>query len=193
MNKEVISLFPTPVGIYQIDIDLGLVYKNLSKFKTGPHGLLEDSNSSYDQDSSVLYDEDFKDLHMKIQTCLDDYVSIVQLQPLVVTGSWYNEMNVGCKVNLHRHEGSVVSGAFYVNTKDAVPLRFKNPLLPYKMNDLHEGMSCQFSSPGVQLPPESGNLVLFPSWLEHETDAEVGTRCVISFNTLYKRMFFSDS
>ena len=116
MNKEVISLFPTPVGIYQIDIDLGLVYKNLSKFKTGPHGLLEDSNSSYDQDSSVLYDEDFKDLHMKIQTCLDDYVSIVQLQPLVVTGSWYNEMNVGCKVNLHRHEGSVVSGAFYVNT-----------------------------------------------------------------------------
>ena len=26
-------------------------------------------------------------------------------------------------------------------------------------------------------------------WLEHETDAECGERCVISFNTLYKAMF----
>lgn len=190
MNKEIISLFPTPVGIYQLDIDLDNIYKKLDKFKTGPHGLLDDSKSSYDQDVSILYDEDFHELHGIIQTCLDDYTNTVQLQPLVVTGSWYNEMERGCKVNLHRHEGSVISGAFYVNVSNAVPLRFKSPLQPYKMNDLHVRTDSEFSSPGVQFPPESGNLMLFPSWLEHETDNEEGRRCVISFNTLYKRMFF---
>lgn len=190
MNKEIVRLFPTPVGIYQLNIDLESLYERLKKFKTEPHGLLDDSKSSYNQDVSILYDEDFVDLHEQIQFCLEDYTNNIRLQPLVVTGSWYNEMEDGCKVNLHRHEGSVISGAFYIKIDNAVPLRFKNPLLPYKMNDLHTSTDSEFSSPGVQFPPESGNLVLFPSWLEHETDNETGKRCVLSFNTLYKRMFF---
>lgn len=193
MNKDIIRLFPTPVGIYQINIDLNSVYKKLNKFKTIPHGLLDNSNSSYGQESNILYDEEFYELKTQIDLCIDDYTTTVQLQPLVVTGSWYNKMDKECKVNLHRHEGSVISGVFYVNVDNATPLIFKNPLQPYKMNDLHEGMNSEFSSPGVQIPPETGNLILFPSWLEHETNKETGIRCVISFNTLYKSMFFIES
>ncbi|NDB30341.1 hypothetical protein EB155_11520 [archaeon] len=193
MNGEVVGLFPTPVGIYEIDIDLDLVKKKILTFTTQPHGLLDDSQSSFENDGSILYDPDLNFLKEKIESCIDDYVQNVCLQPIVITGSWYNQMKIGCRVNLHRHEGSVVSGAFYVDVDDdTVPLRFKSPLQPYKMNDLHERFENQYASVGVMLPPKKGTLLLFPSWLEHETDSETGTRCVISFNTLYRRLFYND-
>ena len=95
-------------------------------------------------------------------------------------------MTTGKRLNLHRHEGSVLSGAFYLKVdNDSVPLRFKSPLLPYKMNDMYQRMDNQYASTGVMLKPSNGQLVLFPSWLEHETDPECGERCVISFNTFY--------
>ena len=33
--------------------------------------------------------------------------------------------------------------------------------------------------------PQSGMLVLFPSWLEHKTEVEIGRRIIISFNGVY--------
>jgi uncharacterized protein (TIGR02466 family) len=190
MSKNIMGVFPTPVGIYEINYDCQIIYENLKSFSTSPHGLLENSQSSYGQESNVLYDLRMSRLHESIQFCLDDYTSNIGLQPLVVTGSWYNKMDLGSKVNLHRHEGSVVSGVFYVLAENASPIKFKNPLYPYKMNDLYDNIDSEFSTFGIQLIPKTGNLILFPSWLEHETNEESGKRCVISFNTLYKSIFF---
>jgi hypothetical protein len=45
----------------------------------------------------------------------------------------------------------------------------------------------KYGCPFFELTPISGQLVLFPSWLEHETAPECGERVVISFNTFYKQ------
>jgi len=156
--------------------------------------LLEDSHSSFGQDSNILNDPDLASLRSELLKCIKDYTDTTCLQELEITGSWYNEMKIGDKVTLHRHEGSVLSGAFYVKVdENSVPIRFHNPLKPYKMNDLYENFNSQYASTAVQIAPQSGSLLLFPSWLEHQTDSEMGERCVISFNTLYKSMFFSES
>lgn len=194
MNGEVVGFFPTPVGMYELDIDTVEVEETISGFKSRPHVLLDQSKSSFEEDGSILYDSSLIHLREKIDHCLAHYTDQVGLQPLIITGSWYNQMERGCKVNLHRHEGSVVSGAFYVDVdENTVPLRFRSPLQPYKMNDLHEKFDNQFASVGMMLPPQKGMLLLFPSWLEHETDPEQGNRCVISFNTLYRRLFYADT
>jgi len=190
MSENVVPLFPTPVGAYEIDIDLDFVYKKITEYTSAPHFLLEESDSSFGQDSNILHDPDLAYLRLKLLECIKDYTDTTCLQELEITGAWYNQMRKGDKVTLHRHEGSVLSGAFYVRTdEDTVPLRFQNPLKPYKMNDLYDNFNSQYASSGVQINVESGTLLLFPSWLEHETGAEKGERCVISFNTLYKAMF----
>lgn len=190
MSDNIVSLFPTAVGSYEIDIDLDFVYKKITEYTSAPHFLLEESDSSFGQDSNILYDPDLAHLRAELLNCIKDYTDSTCLQELEITGSWYNQMRKGDKVTLHRHEGSVLSGAFYVRTDDStVPLRFQSPLKPYKMNDLYERFNSQYACSGVQLNVQSGSLLLFPSWLEHETDAEQGERCVISFNTLYKAMF----
>ena len=187
MSDNVVPLFPTPIGAYEIDVDLDFVYSKITEYTSAPHFLLEDSESSFGQDSNVLEDQDLADLRSKILECIKDYTDTTCLQPLDITGTWYNQMKKGDKVTLHRHEGSVISGAFYVKTdEDTVPLRFQTPLKPYKMNDLYENFNSQYASSGVQINVQPGSLLLFPSWLEHETDAERGERCVISFNTFYK-------
>lgn len=190
MSENVVPLFPTPVGAYEIDVDLDFVYKKITEYTSAPHFLLEDSDSSFGQDSNILQDPYLADLRLKLLECIKDYTDTTCLQELEITGAWYNQMRKGDKVTLHRHEGSVLSGAFYVRTdENTVPLRFQSPLKPYKMNDLYENFNSQYASSGVQINVQPGNLLLFPSWLEHETDAECGERCVISFNTLYKSMF----
>ena len=86
-------------------------------------------------------------------------------------------------VALHRHQGSVVSGALYIDLPDnPSPIRFKNPLIPYKMMELYTEQSNYHQSVEIY----EGLLILFPSWLEHETLPQKGKRTVISFNTLHK-------
>jgi len=191
MSENVVPLFPTPVGAYEIDVDLDFVYKKITEYTSAPHFLLEDSDSSFGQDSNILQDSDLADLRLKLLECIKDYTDTTCLQELEITGAWYNQMRKGDKVTLHRHEGSVISGAFYVKTdENTVPLRFQTPLKPYKMNDLYENFNSQYASSGVQINVQPGSLLLFPSWLEHETDAEKGERCVISFNTFYRAAMF---
>ena len=48
-------------------------------------------------------------------------------------------------VKRHRHERSVVSGAFYIDiSEDITPLMFKSPLFPYKMIDAYESKNKVF-------------------------------------------------
>ena len=184
---EHLDLFPTPVSQYDLSfLDLDGIIKILDKFEVAPHGLLDDSDSSYGLDFTILYDDELKFLKEELDTCINEYVQRTGLQEIVITGSWYNKMTTGRSLNLHRHEGSVLSGAFYLDVDDnSVPLRMRSPLLPYKMNDMYQRMDNQYASPGVMLKPSKGQLILFPSWIEHETDSEQGHRCLISFNTFY--------
>ena len=184
---EHLDLFPTPVSQYDLSfLDLDSIIRILDKFEVAPHGLLDDSDSSFGLDFTILYDDELKFLKEELDTCINEYVQRTGLQDIVITGSWYNKMKIGRRLNLHRHEGSVLSGAFYLDVDDnSVPLRMRSPLLPYKMNDMYARMDNQYASTGIMLKPAKGQLVLFPSWIEHETDPEQSDRCLISFNTFY--------
>jgi len=192
--SELIPIFPTPIGIYHIDVNYENILSIVKKYVSSPHDLIEDCKSSFGQNTNLLLDSDLLFLRKEIQNHVSHYTDSTGLQELEITGSWYNEMELGKKVKLHRHEGSVISGAFYIDVEEeTVPIIFHNPLKPYKMNDLYERFDNQYASSGIKLNPELGTLFLFPSWLEHETDAEVSSRCVISFNTFYRSLFLGES
>tara|TARA_R100000458_G_C8255211_1_gene231424 strand:+ start:339 stop:914 length:576 start_codon:yes stop_codon:yes gene_type:complete len=184
---EHLDIFPTPVSKYDLSfLDLDKIYKIIEEIEVVPHDLLGDSDSSYGSEFTILYDDRLKFLKDELDNCLQDYTQRVGLQDTQIVRSWYNHMSAGKSIKPHRHEGSVVSGAFYLKVDDkSVPLRFKSPAYPNKMLDIFE-VPNQYACPLFDLKPVIGQLVLFPSWLEHETDPECGERVVISFNTFYK-------
>ncbi len=184
---NIINVFPTPIGVYDLGVDLDLIKEILDGYNTAPFGVIEGSQSSFQTGSSVLHDPELKFLREKIDSSIEDYRKATCLEPLIINLSWYNIMETGHRVKLHRHEASVISGSFYVDADQySSPIRFKNPILPYKMNELFETMNSEYANTGVVMSVKKGTLLLFPSWLEHETFPEDGSRCVISFNTFHK-------
>lgn len=185
---EHLDLFPTPVSKYDLSfLDLDKIFKIIKQVKVEPHALIGNSDSSFGTANTILYDNQLNFLKKEVDNCLQEYTQRVGLQDVEIDNSWFNKMTTGKNIKLHRHEGSVISGAFYLKVDDkSVPLVFRSPLNPYKMIDIFETPS-QYSCQLYNLKPTNGQLVLFPSWLEHETDPECGERVVISFNTLHKQ------
>ena len=180
-----LNFFPTKIGLYIINIDVELINTVKSDYITQPINVLNGSHSSYSTQtgSKFLNDYRLKKLFNEIYDSLNDYTNKNNLVPCDISSSWFNNMDNGGNVKLHRHQGSVISGALYISLpKNPSPLKFKNPLIPYKMMELYTGENNYHDTVDVY----EKLLVLFPSWLEHETLPQDGNRFVISFNTLHK-------
>ena len=141
-------------------LNLENILKILQSTQTREHGLVGDGISSYNYGMPILEYPELIGLKAIIQKYLKEY----HPKPLKIINSWFNTMNVGDELKIHKHEESIVSGAFYINVgKNSVPLIFSTE----------------------QVKPKNGLLVLFPSEMEHYTEPEREQRTVMSFNTEY--------
>jgi hypothetical protein len=141
-------------------LNLEKIFKILYSTQAREHGLVTGGVSSYNYGMPILEHPQLFDLKKIIQKHLNEYYP----KPLQIINSWFNTMNVGDELKIHKHEDSIVSGAFYVNVREnSVPLIFSTE----------------------QIKPKNGLLVLFPSEMEHYTEPEKEQRTVISFNTDY--------
>ena len=184
------NLFPTIVQEYDLsnDPDLDLVKQLIAVHKTKPHGLLHGAESSYN-----LFEKQFLDIpelagfKQRLQDCVDSYISNMGIKPVSISSNWFNKMGRGQRVDNHRHEMSVVSGAFYVDADPgSVPLTLHSPIAAFKMFDFIQQPNFN-SANHFDIDCVPGKLIIFPSWLEHSTDVNAtDNRITISFNTVYK-------
>lgn len=89
---------------------------------------------------------------------------------------------------LHDHPQSLLSGVYYVQVDDKTgKLRFRDPRSGKRMNPwpvAADKESDQRHWDRVSYKPVAGRLILFPSWLEHDVEANLSDseRISISFN-----------
>jgi uncharacterized protein (TIGR02466 family) len=92
----------------------------------------------------------------------------------------------------HRHENSEISGVYHVEAAEgSAGLILHSPLEPLMMasrHDLFKATSRWTESERV-LSPRAGQLILFPSWLEHAVAVQQvdGERLAISVNIVLKK------
>lgn len=183
MNVQEQYLFPTVIMNFDLTAELSNFDFNLDNFVGDSHYLVENGTSNYNCPNWLATNNQEYLLNI-FQQCVDTYTNRLQLMPCNIVNIWMNNMTVGSRVLAHRHEGSVLSGAFYPKLADnSAALRFNSPLTPYRMNDLFTGEN-ELNTYFHYAQPKEMNLVLFPSWLEHETTVNQSEyRYVISFNT----------
>ena len=102
-----------------------------------------------------------------------------------VLESWVNMHDRGGFNFAHIHDGCLLSGAFYLQVPEGSgPLVLRDPR-PGVVNSRLKGPGANGHN-DVQLRPETGLLVMFPSWLEHfvEPHGSDTPRIAISFNAL---------
>jgi hypothetical protein len=142
-------------------LNLNAIENKLLQIETNSHGLVTKGTSTYNHGIPVLMYPELTGLKNIIKQYVRIYCSKYDISPLKFINSWFNISQPGNKLKAHKHEESIVSGAFYLSGK--TPLIF----------------------PDTLINPYPGMLVIFSSDLVHYTEEETEQRIVISFNTDY--------
>ena len=155
---------------------------------THDHHLLSNGRSDYDGQGGFLYHPELKELCNDIQDHIRKYSTLLGTFPIHLANNWFNIMLPNGVVHPHRHEGSVVSGAYYIRAPEgSSSLHFSSPLKPLRMNEVTQNPN-PLNLAEDSVPIKEDLMILFPSWLEHFTDKNNNAeRTVISFNTDYSR------
>ena len=109
---------------------------------------------------------------------------------VIITSSWINVANEGASQYLHCHSNSFVSGVYYVNfEEDHAPLQFINPRDPdistTSILTQKPRKATPYNMRSASVPIKGGDVVLFPSWLNHEyVDNKRDGRISIAFNVV---------
>jgi hypothetical protein len=118
--------------------------------------------STYNHGMPTLMHPELNGLSLILRKYVRIYCKKYNIPPLKFINSWFNISQPGNKLKAHKHEESIVSGAFYISGK--TPLIF----------------------PNTSIHPYPGLLVIFSSDLVHYTEEETEERIIISFNTDYE-------
>ncbi len=136
-----------------------------------------------------------RDMFKPLCDCIDgmaatiaDSMNMRRDRQLVIETFWVN-INPKYAYNaLHEHPESVVSGVYYVQSDEkSGHLRFRDPRAGKRMNPwpvAEDKKSDQRHWDRVSHKPIAGRLIMFPSWLEHDVEANLSDqeRISISFN-----------
>tara|TARA_B110000240_G_C13340062_1_gene385114 strand:+ start:137 stop:715 length:579 start_codon:yes stop_codon:yes gene_type:complete len=184
---ESYNLFPILISKFDIsgyEEEDDVIDRVLHDSDLGEHGLLQGSAKTSKTRSFL---EEYPTLQKQIQTAIDVYSKTVGLLPLRTTGSWYGVYENGGKIDRHHHANSQVSGAYYPYVESrCTSIVFDNPTIVLRPTDVWNDIT-KYSEPAKEIVVQSGDLVLFPSWIYHYTDPNTsGKRCVISFDTQFK-------
>ena len=188
IQKEELDLFPTPVSLYDLSyLDMDVITEVIENTPKEEFYLVDGGKTDFNVDCYILNDPNLINLRTSIEDCLNDYSIRLGVDNIVIQNSWSSITEVGGRLELHRHEGCVVSGVIYPKLNEPIsPLIVKSPISQNQMFEIYNPESnVQNRHHYNTIVPQSGMLVLFPSWLEHKTDVEVGRRNIISFNGIY--------
>jgi hypothetical protein len=142
-------------------LNLNIIKKKLLEIESSSHGLITKGVSTYNYGMPTLLYSELTGLKNVINQYVRLYCNKYEIPPLKFINSWFNISQPGNKLKAHKHEESIISGAFYISGK--TPLIF----------------------PDTSIKPYPGLLVIFSSDLIHYTEEETEERIVISFNTDY--------
>lgn len=182
------NLFPTLIESYDLSDhpDLDSFKKVIEeKGETSKHDLAVNGVSSHGG-WDPLNDEDSAPMAVAFQDCLIDYTSKLGQWPVIISGSWYNILPPGGFTHRHRHESSVISGAFYLKLPEGDFGQFYviNPVAQHFMC-MHYFTNTPYSTYEYNIDIKENHLYLFPSWLEHgsRVNNTEDDRVTVSFNT----------
>jgi uncharacterized protein (TIGR02466 family) len=194
-GANLIPLFPTGILVAEMpELDnaaLARSIRALQAAERGEHGLIAgDGVSTYGGARDLHRRPEFKPFVDAVTPRLTGFARALgadlEHSELLMIDCWSNIQQPGSQVLLHRHPNSLISAAYYVEAPaNCGRIQFSTPLEPYRMSDFPRfATQTAFNAKRYSVDPAPGRLVLFPSWLAHQTEPNRsnGERIVISFN-----------
>ena len=189
---QIVSLFPTAVGMFSLDRELTKKEKDyLLNLEEAPN-----MGNTTSKERFILRHNSMKNLHKFIQDSINTYFSEV-IAPmkdasLYVTQSWVNYTKKGQWHHAHEHPNSILSGVFYIQSDAQDKIYFEKN--HYDQISFPTEKFNLYNSKTWWLEATQGRLVIFPSSLRHSVNAVETdhTRVSLSFNTFARGVIGSE-
>jgi uncharacterized protein (TIGR02466 family) len=200
MNVEI--MFPVSIALFDLDPALQATtrtkvmdYLASERAKRDVAASPVDSvETSYFTDRSVLDDAKLHELRREVIACGEQFVAWfgVPGYQLEVERSWINVFKPGMQETEHSHEGSVLSGVYYVETSENCgDLMFQDPIGARRAHRAFTQTNAITKQAATQIgyAPRAGRLLFFESWLPHAVSGNKSneTRISIAINLRRKR------
>ena len=105
---------------------------------------------------------------------------------LEISSSWFTKTHKGESSPMHDHKNCVFSAVYYYGDYDdkVGNLIFKNPIVNLTSYRLNVGKSNKFNTYDIEVTPQSGSLLIFPSYVSHKIDVHKSDipRLSLAFN-----------
>ena len=196
MTSEIKNLnlvFSTPIWTFQID-DHSKVNDEILKYIKNlqiedPIGVKKSNNLGWHSQSFNMNDEEVKSFFQSIQKyigkAIDDSGWSNPSNNFNVTSAW-SIINVKSSSNSrHIHSNNYISAAYYVKApKDCGDIIFYDPRNARLIRKPKTNKGNFLNAELINIKPQEGLLVLFPSYLHHSVEENLSDeeRIVISFN-----------
>lgn len=188
MKKNIAEVFPTTVVGYGNQNYLKHNSKLLDLFETEKFTDINSNISHPKQtvDSHLEKREEYSEIYSWFRECLEDYRTSFTLdtEELKIVLSWANWSNQDTEHRSHVHPNSWISGIYYVTDSPSCTY-FENPVMQRRTGIVVQSGSI-LDANIWKCPATTGELILFPSWMEHFTEPaeDQKKRITISFNVM---------
>tara|TARA_B100000287_G_scaffold266424_1_gene250578 strand:+ start:803 stop:1459 length:657 start_codon:yes stop_codon:yes gene_type:complete len=155
------------------------------------NGIKRSNFGGWHSENNLIQNKVFDKLHNNIIETINKDINVNYYKNLnnkvftkeFISSSWVT-INNNSDFNMpHTHEGSWLSGVFYIklpdNYKQAGDILFQDPIQQRKHEIWYHKME---NGNGRSFTPELGRLVLFPSWLWHQVTGNNTNQDRISFS-----------
>jgi uncharacterized protein (TIGR02466 family) len=182
MNKSQIhGIFPVPIYISNINRNLSKEESNF--IKKNKIKLFKNKGNFTSEDNYILKQAIFKKLKKELEIKVKDYFDKIicssnNIKPYI-TQSWLNYTENNEYHHVHEHPNSLLSGVFYINAdKNNDKIKFFNQT--YRQIDFEKKEFNLYNSNTWWFAVETGQVILFPSYLTHSVEIKQGTNTRIS-------------
>ena len=189
-----INIMPIFINFLAVD-SLRLDNQKIEKFclerQKASAGRVISNGGGWQSDNLDAGTPELAELFAELQKRLDEVHRAFEFSPStrqVITEAWININQKGHFNYSHDHPGSLFSGVYYVKGgADKGELELKTPITPhtYTISGEMVGSFNAFTGHAMVIPPVTGDLLIFPSWLLHRVNMSQSEeeRISIAFNT----------
>jgi uncharacterized protein (TIGR02466 family) len=188
---NIMPIFINFLAVESLQQDNEKIEKFCLEKKKASAGRVISNGGGWQSDNLDAGTPELAGLFAEIQKRLDEVHRAFEFSPStrqVITEAWININQKGHFNYSHDHPGSLFSGVYYVKGgADKGELELKTPITPhtYTISGEMVGSFNAFTGHAMVIPPVTGDLLIFPSWLLHRVNMSQSDeeRISIAFNS----------
>jgi uncharacterized protein (TIGR02466 family) len=188
---NIMPIFINFLAVESLRLDNDRIEKFCLERKTAAPGRVVSNGGGWQSDNLDPGTPELAELFAEVDKRLNEVHRAFEFNPSmrqVITEAWININQKGHFNYSHDHPGSLFSAVYYVKGgADKGELELKTPITAhtYTISNEMAGSFNAFTGHAMVIPPVTGDLLIFPSWLLHRVNMSRSDeeRISIAFNS----------